>query len=83
MDDSRKTAFSFNYGTVTNLTELLEEESRIDILKEVNKIEGLIRTQHDRNYRYLGKLDDNNPDIINGCKYILVMRIDIVDTWFM
>ncbi|KAJ2038627.1 hypothetical protein GGI03_001691 [Coemansia sp. RSA 2337] len=82
IDDSRKAAFSFNCGTITNLTELLEEEGRIDILK-VNMIEGLIRTQHDRNYRYLGKLDDNNPDIINGCKYILVMRIDIVDTWFM
>ncbi|KAJ2056835.1 hypothetical protein GGI08_003770 [Coemansia sp. S2] len=83
MDVSRKTAFSFNCGMITNPTELLEEESRIDILKEVNMIEGLIRTQHDRNYMYLGKLDNNNPDIINGCKYILVRRIDIVATWFM
>ncbi|KAJ2753965.1 hypothetical protein GGI19_002760 [Coemansia pectinata] len=71
-DDSGRIGYSIRRNHMTDLDMLLAEERRIEIAGVFSGVDNLIRVQYDDMFRWIEDLNENTPDILESCKFIIV-----------
>ncbi|KAJ2067802.1 hypothetical protein GGI08_001193 [Coemansia sp. S2] len=71
-DGCKKASFASHRDSITSLDALLEGERDVDPPEEFDNIDSLVRSQYNDAYIWLANMDFNTPNIVKGCKYILV-----------